>query len=312
MTIEKIKILFESQFDLVSVIQTADYIEAAQINKRGIPEQDYPTLIVLGYAYPKRIFKHSDTHLIPSFYTFGRDYHSLMKEKIEAICQSIPHATVYGVDNHPLDERLMAELSGVGFKGKNQLIINKQLGSYFFLGYVLLDLSINQTYPLEINDSCGDCHRCIDVCPGHALSENGYDITKCLSAYNQEKKALTLKEIKQNYSLFGCDICQLVCPKNINKGNLIHSEFNLSGKEKVSIRDLFTMSQKEFYNKYSDMAYLWRGKTILMRNASMVLLKRNQTEYIDLIKSSLELFHMPWYKNTTQIILNEFKKIESQ
>ena len=214
----------------------------------------------------------------------------------------------YGVDNHPLDERLAATLSGIGYFAKNQLIINQEYGSYIFLGYVLLDIPIEDEITYQIGDNCGDCRKCIDACPTNALSENGYIQERCMSHYNQTKRVLSIDEIKSNYSLFGCDICQLVCPKNISKGTIIHPEFELSGKEAVSILDLFTLSQKDFYLKYKDMAYLWKGKTILMRNALAILLKQNNSTYNDLIENSIHQFQMPWYKETAEMILEQLKK----
>jgi len=310
MTVKEIYNLFDDAFDLVGVIETDAYIHQAKKHHFALPNHDYPTMVVLAYAYPKRHFKHSKTHLIPSFYTFGRDYHSVMKEKILNICEKLPYAYDYGVDNHPLNERLMASLAGIGFFGKNQLIISKDHGSYIFLAYVLIDTTIKYPIIQDMIDDCGNCRKCIDACPTNALVDGGYIIEKCISYYNQEKKILSDEEIKKNYQLFGCDICQLVCPKNINKGKMVHKEFELSGKEKVSIDDLFTLNQKEFYHKYNDMAYLWKGKTLLMRNAATLMLNHHNKDYIKALEVSLTQFRMPWYQQTIKNIINQLKKIE--
>jgi epoxyqueuosine reductase len=312
MTLNNIVKKFESEFDLVGVIHKDTYNQAAKSRGKNQINKGYQTLIVLGYAYPKRTIKPTNTYLVPSFYTFGKDYHLVMKDKIISICDHIPYPYEFGVDNHDLDERLMAELAGLGFKGKNQLIINKELGSYFFLGYVLIDVEFSQPYVKKIVDSCGLCRQCIDACPTQALTDKGYIMSRCISYYNQEKMPLSIQQIKTNYQLFGCDICQLVCPKNIGKGHVEHPEFHLNRKEKVQISDLYHLSQKAFTEKYKDMAYLWKGKTILMRNASMVLLNNLNTNYIQEIEKSLEKHRMPWYQETTKLILEAFKKIESR
>ena len=157
-------------------------------------------------------------------------------------------------------------------------------------------------------DSCGDCRICIDACPTNALSEKGYDSYKCISNFNQEKRPLSIEEIKANYCLFGCDICQLVCPKNINIKQSKLESFKLSGKEGVDILDLFKLSEKEFKEKYSEMAYNWKGKTILLRNALTILLRQNNYKYNDLIEESLKKYQSPWFQETAKLIFKELKK----
>ncbi|MGM0495695.1 MAG: epoxyqueuosine reductase [Bacillota bacterium] len=308
MNVKSLHKAFKSQFDIVGVIKTKTYLETAKTLKLTVPQIDYPTIVVLGLAYPKHILSHSKTHLVPSIYTFGMDYHEVLKSRIDLVMKNIPYDYLVGVDNHPHNERLAAKTAGIGFFGKNQLIINSNYGSYIFLGMVFIDLKITDEYTLKITDDCGECTMCIDACPTNALSENGYDKNKCISYYNQTKKVLTDKEIENNNLLFGCDICQLVCPKNIEKGKITHPEFELSGKELVSIVDLFTKSNKEFNDIYSNMAYLWKGKTILMRNALTILLKQNNQDYNELIKSSIAKYDMPWYKEVATKIL---KKLSS-
>jgi len=310
MTPKQIVETFKQAFDVVGIIETARYIREAKKRNFPLPKQNYPTMVVLALAYPKRQLSHSPSHLIPSFYTFGGDYHTIMKEKIKTICEALPYPYDYGVDNHPLNERLMASLAGIGFFGKNQLIINKDYGSYIFLAYVILDTHLKQPINPPVLDDCGDCRKCIEACPTNALTDEGYIIEKCISYYNQEKIVLSKDQIKNNYQLFGCDICQVVCPKNIQKGKKVHDAFKLSGKEAVSIQDLFTMNQKSFKAKYNDMAYLWKGKTLLMRNASTLMLNHRNTDYLDLIEASLKDYQMPWYQETTQYIVNALKRIK--
>lgn len=290
-----LKKMFEKSFDLVGIIETNTYLNEASIRNINVPDEAYPTMVVVGLAYPYRVIKHTKTHLIPSFYTFGQDYHTVLKKRMDTCLKDFPYPYHYGVDNHPHNERLAAVLAGLGFFGKNQLIINDKLGSYFFLGIVFINESIDRTITLDVSDDCGTCRKCIDACPPGALYEGGFNVNKCMSHYNQSKRILLDEEVDLNYSLFGCDICQMVCPKNIKKGTKIHSEFELSGKEHVSIQDLFTLSEKGFKETYKDMSYLWKGKTILMRNALMVLKRMNNHTYDDFIKSSLTRISTPWY-----------------
>lgn len=302
---------FKSSFDLVGIIETSRYLEEAKKMKKDVPHVDFPTMVVLGLAYPMRILKHTKTHLVPSFYTFGSDYHKVLKERIHHVMTTLPYRYELQVDNHPHNERLAATLAGLGFFAKNQLIINEELGSYFFLGIVFIDVKLEKEFKLKVTDDCGDCQICIKSCPTHAL-DDGYDMNRCMSYYNQAKRIVTDDEMEHNYALFGCDICQRVCPKNIKKGIIIHPEFELSGKEMVSIMDLLTLSEKAFRERYDGMSFLWKGKTVLMRNALMLLFKHKNTDYLKEIEQTIIKYHTPWYKDTAHRVIDALYKIKSE
>lgn len=300
--------IFQSKFDLVGIISTKRYLDAAKKMHKNVIEETYPTMVVLGLSYPKRILKHTETHLVPSFYTFGKDYHLVLKERMASVLKDLDIEYRLGVDNHNHDERLAATLAGIGYFAKNQLIINETLGSYFFLGLVFLNTTIEHEITLEVNTDCGTCRKCLDACPTGALSDMGYQMDLCMSHYNQSKRVLTDTEMNANYSLFGCDICQMVCPKNSIVKSINHPEFELSGKEMVSIIDLFTLSDKQFKDTYSDMPYLWKGKTVLMRNALLVLKRLKNTRYNDLIEQSRSKYPMLWYQDTVDRVLRDLKE----
>jgi epoxyqueuosine reductase len=293
---------------LVGIIRTKDYLESARQMGKNVIQETYPTMVVLGLSYPKRTLKHTHTHLVPSFYTFGKDYHLVLKDRMMSVLNDLGIEYKLGVDNHNHDERLAATLAGLGFFGKNQLIINETYGSYFFLGLVFLNVEIESELKLTVNDDCGTCRKCIDACPTNALSEQGYRMDLCMSHYNQSKRILTDLEMDANYSLFGCDICQMVCPKNIQIVKQTHPEFELSGKEMVSIVDLFTDSEKTFKDKYADMPYLWKGKTVLMRNALLIIKRLNMKEHIDLIASGPDKSSILWYQDTLDRVLKALKE----
>ncbi|MBN2890919.1 MAG: DUF1730 domain-containing protein [Bacteroidales bacterium] len=301
--------LFKSEFDIVAILKTERYLNLAEKLNIKVPQNNYSTLVVLGLAYPKRIKKSNESETYASFYTFGEDYHKVLKNRILEVMEKLSFKYELGVDNHPHDERLAASLAGIGYFAKNQLIINQDYGSYIFLGLVFIDTEIDQELILPITDSCGDCRICLDACPTSALTENGYDFNKCISFYNQSKRILNDFEINANYCLFGCDICQLVCPKNINIKTKIHPEFEFSGKEAVKYEDLFLLSERQFKEKYKDMAYLWKGKTILTRNALTILLRQKNPLYNDLIAKSIDKNTMPWYQETAKNILNKLNNL---
>jgi epoxyqueuosine reductase len=287
--------LFKKQFDVVGIIKTSTYLALAKKYSLDVPTPKYQTMAVVALAYPKRILHHDHEYLIPSFYTYGNDYHLVLKNRMLKAVANLKCNVEFAVDNHPHNERLAALAAGIGFFGKNQLIINKDYGSFIFLGLVFLDTEIDAEQIPLVDDDCGSCTICLQACPTKAITSEGFNQDACISHYNQSKKELTDLEIKSNYLLFGCDICQVVCPKNKNKGKLIHPEFELNGKEKVSIHDLFTLSNQQFLNQYAGMAYLWKGKTILMRNALIVMMKYKIKDYNDLILSSITKQHPNWY-----------------
>ena len=156
-----------------------------------------------------------------SMYAHGKDYHFLLKEKLALLFDFIKQeiGDVYGrifVDSAPVMERDWAKYAGLGWIGRNTLLINPKRGSYFFLAEIILDLELE---PDELmKDYCGTCTRCIDACPTEAIHDNGYllDASKCISYLTIELRGAIPNEFKgkMNNWMFGCDICQQVCPWN--------------------------------------------------------------------------------------------------
>jgi epoxyqueuosine reductase len=308
MKVKEIWSTFKKEFDIVGIIKTSRYIDEAKKQKSYHKNLNYPTMVVLGLSYPKIIISSTKTHLVPSIYTFGRDYHSVIKEKFSKLVGFFDFPYELHVDNHEYNERLAASLAGIGFFGKNQLIINKDYGSFIFLALVMLDITIEQEIIGTVIDNCNDCIKCIEACPVNALNDYTYDMKKCISYFNQSKDLVDHHQITANYCLFGCDICQLVCPKNQNLVPVSHNSFSLTGKESISITDLFQMSEKAFIKKYSDMAYLWKGKTILMRNALMIMGRQKNDLYLSEIKESLRKHSTFWYQDTSHKVLKLIEK----
>ncbi len=158
---------------------------------------------------------------IIAMYAYGEDYHRVIRRKLKALLAEI--RTEFGevngrcfVDSGPVLERDWARRAGIGWVGKNTLLINPKAGSYFFLAELILDLELTPDSPME--DHCGTCTRCIDACPTDAIASEGYvvDGSKCISYLTIELREAIPEEFKdkmENY-VFGCDICQQVCPWN--------------------------------------------------------------------------------------------------
>ncbi len=156
-----------------------------------------------------------------SKYAFGKDYHQVIKKKLYALTDFIQQkiGEVNGrcfVDSAPVLERDWAKRSGNGWVGKNTLLIHPKAGSYFFLAELIIDLPLEADGPMK--DYCGTCTRCIDACPTDAISPKGYfmDGSKCISYLTIELKDKIPEafEGKMDNWMFGCDICQEVCPWN--------------------------------------------------------------------------------------------------
>lgn len=179
-------------------------------------------------------------------YAYGEDYHFVIKRKLKTLLGILQEkiGEVGGrvfVDSAPVLERDWAFRSGNGWIGKNTLLIHPRRGSFFFLAEMILDIDLEEDQPLK--DYCGTCRACIDACPTQAIAENGYvmDGSKCISYLTIELKEEIPDQFKgkmENW-MFGCDICQEVCPWN--RFSKAHREDHFEPKESI-----MEMDQKEW------------------------------------------------------------------
>ena len=178
------------------------------------------SVISLSYNYFPSKVQQDDTYKI-SKYAYGEDYHHIIKQKLRELLQLINDeiGEVSGrcfVDSAPVLERAWAKKAGLGWTGKHSLLIQKQQGSFFFLAELIIDLELEYDAPFK-TDHCGTCTKCIDACPTQAiLPNNTIDGSKCISYFTIELKDSLPNELKNNFNdwMFGCDVCQDVCPWN--------------------------------------------------------------------------------------------------
>ncbi|MBP6625547.1 MAG: tRNA epoxyqueuosine(34) reductase QueG, partial [Chitinophagaceae bacterium] len=170
---------------------------------------------------------------------FGEDYHHVLKDKLKSLLKFINESITETngrcfVDSAPVLERDWALRSGNGWVGKNSLMIHPRKGSYFFLAELIIDLEVEYDQPFSKN-YCGSCTRCIDACPTGAIAKDGYvvDSNKCISYLTIEYKGEIPSEYKDKFSkwIFGCDICQEVCPWN--RFSTSHTEETFNANEKL-------------------------------------------------------------------------------
>ena len=178
------------------------------------------SVLSLSFNYFPKELQKKDTFKI-SKYAYGEDYHHVLKSKLKELVFFIQNkiGEINGrafVDSAPVLERAWAQKSGVGWRGKNSLLIQKNKGSFFFLAELILDLELEYDYPFK-TDHCGTCTKCIDACPTDAILPNNIvNGSKCISYFTIELKDEIPNSIKGKFEdwMFGCDICQDVCPWN--------------------------------------------------------------------------------------------------
>jgi len=176
------------------------------------------------------------------------------------------------VDSAPVMERQWAQQSGIGWLGKNSLLINKRQGSFFFLAEMILDLELSPDAPHA--DHCGTCSRCIDACPTEAIPEEGVvDASRCISYFTIELKEAIPDGFKGSYSdwIFGCDICQDVCPWN--RFSMIHREPEfLPDNEVVNMEDddWIELTEEVFNKRFGKSALKRSGFEGIKRNIRFV------------------------------------------
>lgn len=173
--------------------------------------------VALNY-YPDR--KQPDSHPQFAYYAYGKDYHEVMKSKLQSLYNYV-RDLIPGVqgrffcDTAPVLERYWAAKAGLGFIGKNSLLIIPKKGSYFFLGELIVDVELDYDRPLDL--SCGRCTRCLDACPTKAIvAPKVVNADDCISYQTIENKGDIKPDVVKNMSnrYYGCDICQKVCPWN--------------------------------------------------------------------------------------------------
>jgi epoxyqueuosine reductase len=174
--------------------------------------------LVYNYFPEKELFE--DKEFKVAKYAYGEDYHIVVKDKLKLLIDLLrEHAgQIEGrafVDSAPVMERAWAKKSGIGWIGKNSLLLNREVGSFFFLAELIIDLEL--IYDGPIKDYCGSCTACIDACPTDAIVEpQVVDGSKCISYFTIELKDQIPNDVKGKFEnwIFGCDICQDVCPWN--------------------------------------------------------------------------------------------------
>jgi len=236
-----------------------------------------------------------------SRYALGRDYHKLIRKRLTTLAKEIEHAIPRSVvqrpfvDSAPVMEKPLAEKAGLGWVGKNTLVINSEAGSWFFLGeiYTSLPLPIDESTE---KDLCGDCKACLQVCPTDAFPEPYVlDARRCISYLTIEHKGSIPEEFREPLGnrVFGCDDCQAICPWNKDAEPTKEKDFsprhNLGNRE---LSELFLWTEAEFL-KYTDGSPIRRiGHERWLRNLAIglgnALVSNNTNDIVSALESRRE------------------------
>jgi len=255
--------------------------EEPDLDKRVDPRlsmEDARSIIAIAVAYPSKMADAPKSEPgawrgVISRSAWGEDYHRVLKDRLQKlerfIRERVPEArTMIMTDTGPLSDRAVAERAGIGWVGKNCMLITPEFGSWVYLGEMLTNIPFPPDTP--VTQSCGECTICIDACPTGALVGPGQlHSGSCVSYLTQTKGFVEDRfKLKIGNRLYGCDTCQIVCPKNKGKNWTHHAEFTPDPEiAKPLLKPLITMTNREFKEKFGSSAASWRGKKPLQRNA---------------------------------------------
>jgi epoxyqueuosine reductase len=259
--------------------------EESDIEKRVTPVKLLPkasSIISIALAYPSKLKNapkstKEDRRGIFCRASWGQDYHTVLRDRLSKLetflREKVPDIQIKSmVDTGELSDRAVAERAGIGWSGKNCSIITPEYGSYVYLGEMITNFPFPPDTPIE--DQCGSCTKCLDVCPTGALVQGGQlDSSKCIAFLTQTKGFLPDEyRSKIGNRIYGCDTCQTVCPVNKGKDFHFHEEMEPDPEiAKPKLKPLLKISNRDFKEKYGHISGSWRGKKPLQRNAILAL-----------------------------------------
>ena len=234
-------------------------------------------------------------------YARGDDYHEIMWEMLDTLHAWIDDHLGFAtrgrsyVDTAPILERDLARKAGLGWQAKNTNLINPSIGSFFFIGSLFVDLDLEPDTPFEA-DRCGTCTRCIEACPTAAIVEpRVLDATRCISYLTIETKGSIPVELRESIGdrLYGCDICQDVCPWNVSFSKELSNESLqprdwLEGDARTIAKSILAMDEEAFRQNFKGSAMKRAKLRGLKRDSAVVLGNVGTSEDVDALVRALE------------------------
>lgn len=249
-----------------------------RLNPELLFENAKTIIVVLQNYYPKQTQTDKNAPVL-SKYAYGTDYHFIMKDKLKTLLSFIqneikPCNGRPFVDSAPVLERAWAKRAGLGWVGKHSNLISVTHGSFFFIGELILDIELPYDDPKLVRDHCGNCTRCIDACPTKAIVANQVvDARKCISYQTIELRGELDEDLKGQFEnrVFGCDICQDVCPWNLKSKP--HDEPDFEPKPQLmelSKEDWHNIEKPLFNELFKNSAVKRTGFKGLKRNLEFI------------------------------------------
>ncbi|RQD69671.1 MAG: tRNA epoxyqueuosine(34) reductase QueG [Tindallia sp. MSAO_Bac2] len=278
--------------------------EESIIEKRINPKLIMPeakSIIVGLMSY--HMDKPPDNSKRPQFYgtlarcARGKDYHRIVHIRMKELMESLTHSQSGAewkifVDTGPLVDRHLAAKAGLGFFGRNNCFIHPQYGSFIVIGYILTTLEFKENdYVSKTYDKCSECGECQQSCPAKAINTPfQIDNQVCLSHALQQKGIMDKETMLQSgVMMYGCDICQDVCPHNYFARNTPEPLFHYKDEEAwLNLPEILQVSNREFNRRYRSASFGWRGRRIMQRNALKSLGNTGNTMVTDHVKPFLE------------------------
>lgn len=250
------------------------------------------------------------------------DYHILIKSILNDVLDKLvsEYAGIFDIvgeisaDTSPMIDRILAKESGIGLYGRNTCIINERYGTSFYIGTLILNAAIDVTVDdntdldkinMLISDSdfgngiysdikCVKCSKCVELCPGNALNgDYTMNVSKCIS-YLTQKKVLDFDEMEKiGTRVYGCDVCQVVCPYNKDRREsiVINERFKRNTPNQIDLMEVISLSNKELQRRYRSSGFIWRGPKIIKRNCMIGIGNYKSSIGLEFIVNNIDKFN---------------------
>ncbi|MCH4169965.1 MAG: tRNA epoxyqueuosine(34) reductase QueG [Lactobacillus sp.] len=282
------------------------------------------SIIAIALAYPSRMTDRPERTKAKrgqfARASWGSDYHFILRDKMAALVTEIEQLVAPTesirfkpmVDTGELMDVVVAQRAGLGFIGKNGLLITPEFGSFVYLGEIITNLELAPDTPMACQ--CGDCRRCVDYCPPQALMGNGQlNGQRCLS-YQTQTKDLMAPEFRPLIKnvIYGCDICQLVCPFNKGKNFHRHAAMEPDPEQVMpELQPMLDLSNRDFKTRFGEMAGSWRGKKPLQRNAIIALANQKDQSALPNLMQVVTADPRPMIRATAAYAIGQITKFHN-